>query len=113
MDQIFRNAIYKCTTNHFWVCLIDGRVMVGRGTKAGGKCAWRRKCDCVQAFKNCEFWNAIKSSIKNLHPEIDEWKFEGRGSGEVRKLYEEAFNDLLMEGIVKFIEVSKVPDWLE
>lgn len=112
MDQIIRNSIYKCTTGSFWVCLIDGRVMVGRGSHASGKCAWRRKCDCVQAFKNSHFWLTIKSSLRNQHPEIPNWQWVGRGSGEAKKLYDEAYVNLLMDGTIKFIEVSKTPDWL-
>jgi hypothetical protein len=106
MNSIDANS---CTTSSIWVCMINNRFLVTKGHTA-----WKHKSDAVKAFKNSEYWKDVVDDLKNKHPEHCEigyknhtwWKYDGA------KLEQEAYNKLLENKIVKYIEISPVPDWV-
>lgn len=108
MDLIDANS---CTTSSIWVCMINNRFLVAKGHTA-----WRRKSDAVKAFKHSEYWKDVVEDLKNKHPEKCEtiyrnctwWKYSSDGA----KLEQEAYNKLLENEIVKYIEISPVPEWV-
>ena len=87
MDKI-RDAMLSCTTNRFWVCMINGRVLFSKR----GVCAWRNKCGAARAFKESEFWIEYMSKFRN--------------ESDAKTLY----TKLLEDGTVRFIEVCPVPE---
>jgi hypothetical protein len=103
--------VNSCTTSSIWVCMINNRFLVAKGHTA-----WKRKSDVVNAFKHSEYWKDVVEDLKNKHPEQCEnvyknytwWKYGGDGA----KLEQEAYNKLLENKIVKYIEISPVPDWV-
>ena len=108
MNSIDANS---CTTSSIWVCMINGRFLVAKGHTA-----WKRKSDVVKAFKHSEYWADIVEYLKNKHPEEVEtwykthtrWKYGGKG----KQLEEETYNKLLEDKVVRYIEISPVPDWV-
>lgn len=107
MGTTLRDCLYQCTSNSCWVCLIEGRFLVGGGMKSGGKSAWRRKADAAQVFKLSNYWRYVKGSLIQQHPEIHDWN---RGDG--LKLLDEEHKRLQKEGIVKYIEIKPIPEWV-
>jgi hypothetical protein len=87
MDKI-RDAMLSCTTNRFWVCMINDRVLFSKR----GVCAWRNKCGAVRTFKESEFWIEYVSTLKN--------------ESDAKTLY----TKLLEDGTVRFIEVCPMPE---
>ena len=114
MALTLRDSLYQSTTNSIWVCMIEGRIMTGSGwnTRSRNKCGWTNKNAVAQAFKHTPYWKFIKSSLKAQHPEINssDWWYSGRG--EAKKIMKDEYNRLLNEGIVKYIEITQVPDWV-
>ena len=108
MNSIDANS---CTTSSIWVCMINNRFLVAKGHTA-----WKRKSDAVKAFKYSEYWKDVVEDLKNKHPEEVEtwyknytsWKYGGKGE----QLEQEAYNKLLEDKVVKYIEISPVPDWV-
>ena len=101
---------YVCTVPSIWVCLIEGRFLVG----AKGNTAWKRKSDAAVAFKHSDYWSWIVDGLKNKHPDMVEELKYGRWwrTNEGKDLEEKAYRELLENGTVKYMEISPVPDWV-
>lgn len=80
-----RDALYKCTSNKIWICMIEGRMLVNHR----GRAAWSCKSGAALAFLNSSYWNYVKYNEENP-----------------KKLYKE----LLKNGTVKYIELTPIPD---
>lgn len=107
-----RDALYKCTTNKTWVCLIEGRMLVGSGSHSSGKSAWSRKCDAARVFKESAYWRYIKYGLKKKYKgEIPENDFY-YNRGCAKKILDEEYKKLLSTGVVKYIELTPVPEML-
>lgn len=105
------DAKYACTTSSIWVCMIEGRFLVAKG-----HAAWKRKADAVKAFKYSEYWSCVVDELKNNHPDMIDQYYRHYGwwinSREGKKLEDEAYQKLLEDGKVKYIEIEPVPDWV-
>lgn len=98
-------AINSCTVNRFWVCMIEGRVLTSRR----GVCAWRNKCGAARTFIASGYWFEYVSRLKKEHaPDISWGVFET--DTKYITLQRQAYEQLLKDGIVKYIEVSPVPE---
>ena len=108
MNSIDANS---CTTSSIWVCMINNRFLVAKGHTA-----WKRKSDAVKAFKYSEYWKDVVEDLKNKHPELCEIGYRNhtwwKSSSDGAKLEQEAYNKLLENKVVKYIEISPVPDWV-
>lgn len=105
-----KEALYSCTTPSMWVCMINGRFLVSKGHTA-----WKRKSDAVKTFMHSKYWEDIVEKLQNDNPDqVEEtsyhrwWKYGGTGI----KLEQEAYNKLIENQIVKYIEIIPVPDWV-
>lgn len=103
---------YASTYSSIWVCMIDDRFLKGKG----GAMAWRRKCDAVTTFKHSEYWEWIVDGLKKNNPNLVEdsgyrnfrwWKDPKKG----KELEEQAYNKLIEDKVVKYIEISPIPNW--
>ena len=103
---------YASTYPSIWVCMIEGRFLKGKG----GAMAWRRKCDAVTTFKHSEYWEWIVDGLKKNNPNLVKdsgyrnfrwWKDSKKG----KELEEQAYNKLIEDKVVKFIEISPIPNW--
>jgi hypothetical protein len=100
---IKEKVLNRCTTAKFWVCMVEGRVLVSRR----GNCAFTRKSSAAQAFLNSEYWYFVEDKERvKLNIDFDEW--ETNYKNESKRVYKE----LLESGIVKYIEVFPVPSWV-
>lgn len=107
IETNLRDELYRSTTSGpFWICMIEGRVMVGEGVRSRGKCAWKRKSDAAQVFKYSSYWHEIVRRFKAAHPGVDWYRREGEW------MLKQEYQRLLKEGIVKYYEVKPVPDWV-
>ena len=102
---------YASTYPSIWVCMIEGRFLKGKG----GAMAWGRKNDAVTTFKHSDYWSWIVDELKNSNPDqVEEtrfhrwWKYGGQG----KELEDAAYKKLLEDGIVKYMEIKPVPDWV-
>lgn len=104
MAITLRDNLYKSITNSMWVCLIEGRIMVGNGVRSYNKCAFTTKAAAALVFKNTPYWRYIAYSIEKEHPNT-----YGK---ELNKILDKEYKRLLKEGIVKYLQVSPIPDWV-
>lgn len=100
-----RDALYKSTTDTCWICMIEGRMMVGSGTRTKGQVAWARKCDLAQVFKLTEYWRLYLRSHRSDFPEISdrEWDWDYPNAQKAKK---KIYKELLKSGQVKYLEVK-------
>ena len=105
------DAKYACTVSSIWVCMIEGRFLVG----GRGNTAWKRKSDAAVAFKHSEYWSWIVDGLKNSNPDqVEEskfhrwWKYGGQG----KDLEEQAYKELIESGKLKYIEITPIPEWV-
>ena len=104
-----RNSKYSETIPSIWVCMIEGRFFASKG-----HAAWRRKGDAVLSFKNSGYWYDIIDKLYEEHSDICEhtrygiyWKDRQKG----KELEDQAYEKLLTDGTVQYIEIVKVPEW--
>lgn len=107
-----RDNLYTSSTNAIWVCLIEGRFLVSKR----GTTAWQRKSDAVIAFKHSSYWQYIVESLKVQHSNLisqcglnKKW-WNNRKQGE--QIEKEKLNELIKDGIIQFVEIKPVPDWV-
>lgn len=100
-----RDALYKSTTDTCWICMIEGRMMVGQGARSKGQVAWARKCDLAQVFKYSNYWRTYVRLHRGEFPEITdhEWDLDYPKAVKVKK---KLYKDLLKSGQVKYFEVK-------
>lgn len=89
------SALDNSTVTHFWVCMIEGRILVSHR----GVCAWKNKCGAARTFMESDYWIEY----------INKFKSEAKHSEKV-KLQRRVYEQLLKDGIVKYIEISPIPD---
>ena len=98
-------AINSCTVNRFWVCMIEGRVLTSRR----GVCAWRNKCGAARTFIESGYWlEKVAQLKKEIAPDVKWGDFDLEEP--YVKLKRQKYEQLLKDGIVKYIEVSPVPE---
>lgn len=107
-----RDNLYTSSTNAIWVCLIEGRFLVSKR----GTAAWQRKSDSIHAFKHSDYWRYIIRDLKSQHPDLisrdnrnNEW-WNNRKQGE--QIEKEKFDEFIKDGVIQFIEIKPVPDWV-
>lgn len=100
-----RDALYKSTTDCCWICMIEGRMMVGRGTRTKGQVAWARKCDLAQVFKLSDYWLTYVRLHRGEFPEISDREW-GANYPNAQKAKKKLYNELLKSGQVKYLEVK-------
>lgn len=100
-----RNAVYKSTTNSCWICMIEGRMMVGQGSRTKGQVAWSRKCDLAQVFKYSDYWRTYLAMHRVDFPDIsnNEWDWDYPKAVKAKK---KLYKELLKSGKVKYFEVK-------
>lgn len=91
MDKVVKEAMLSCTTDRFWVCMINDRILVSKR----GVCAWKNKCGAARAFKESNFWIEASSRLNN---------------SKYKHIVDGFYSKLLMDGTVRFIEVCPVPE---
>ena len=101
---------YACTVPSIWVCMIEGRFLVG----GRGNTAWKRKSDAAVAFKHSEYWGWVVDGLKNNNPDqVEEsrfgryWKYGSKG----KELEDQAYSELIETGKLKYVEITPVPEW--
>lgn len=109
-----RDNLYTSSTNSIWVCLIEGRFLVSKR----GTTAWQRKSDSISAFKHSDYWRYIVCDLKLQHPDLisqssscggKKWWLDRKRGEQIEK---EKFNELMKDGIIQFIEIKPVPNWV-
>jgi hypothetical protein len=100
-----RDALYKTTTDTCWICMIEGRMMVGRGSRTKGQVAWARKCDLAQVFKLSDYWLTYLRMHRADYPDITdrEWDWDYPVAQKAKK---KIYKELLKSGQVKYFEVK-------
>ena len=77
--------------------------------------AWARKNDAVTTFKHSEYWEWIVDGLKASNPNLTEDIYRGhrwwKDSKKGKELEDQAYNKLIEDKVVKFIEISPVPNW--
>lgn len=98
--EILNESLYKCTTTKFWVCMVEGRVLISRQ----GHCAFTRKSSAAQAFLNSDYWYFVEDKEREKL-NIDFYEWETNYKNESKRVYKE----LLESGKVKYFEVEPIP----
>lgn len=100
-----RDAMYKSTTDTCWICMIEGRMMVGQGARSKGQVAWARKCDLAQVFKYSDYWRTYVRLHREDYPGISkfEWDLDYPAAQKAKK---KIYKELLKSGKVKYLEVK-------
>lgn len=98
---IKEKVLNRCTTAKFWVCMVEGRVLVSRR----GNCAFTRKSSAVQAFLNSKYW---------IHEEDEERCRRGYSWEEwesCKALSKACYEKLKNDGKVRFLEVEPISNY--
>ena len=111
MGLTLRDCLYESTTSKVWICLIEGRILVGNGSRSYKKSAWLRKADVAQVFKHSKYWKHIKIGLKTKYPNIPETEWIGQGYVKAKWIMKNEYNRLLNEGVVQYIEITPTPQW--
>lgn len=107
-----RDNLYKCTSNSFWVCLIEGRFLVSKRGRVG----FTRKSDAALAFKNSDYWDFIVRTLKTTHKDQayksqwgESWCWNNNKEGKL--IEDNKYKELLKNGTIVYSEIKRIPDW--
>lgn len=105
-DNNLTLAIAESTVDSFWVCMIEGRFLVGKGVHSKGKVGYSRKADCAQVFKLSKYWQDYLNEHRKDYPDITdrEWDWDYPKARAAKK---EIYKKLLESGTVKYINFTE------
>lgn len=110
MALTLRDNLYKSTCSSMWVCLIHGRFLISKKGRTG----WNQKSSAALAFKNSCYWDYITWNLKKKHMdkcEENRWGVSWKNQKEGEEMEKEVYQNLIKEGVVKYIEIKPIPEW--